>query len=110
MSHTHKYFKSFIGWGRNKKEIYRCALPDCPHYVFTNLVLMRNSICWNCGKEFVLPKAISLLTSKPWCPECAKKRKKKPEEPTVVEVKGKTVEVEPKTLDSFIEDLIGGKS
>lgn len=101
-SHTHKYYKSHIGWGKGKKTVYRCALPDCSHYVAPNAVLLKYSLCWKCGKEFILPKAVSLLTSKPWCPSCAKDRKK------VVEPATHTERARP-DLDSFIENLIGGK-
>ncbi len=71
----HKYYKMLLG----KKIVYKCAVPDCAHYVLRELVLNRISICWNCNKPFTLPKAISLLTSKPWCPECQKTRKVKKE-------------------------------
>jgi hypothetical protein len=101
--HTHKYYKSYIGWGKNRKIVYRCALPKCPHYVHEVGAILKASICWRCNKEFVLPKAISLLTSKPWCPDCAKLRKKTKDEAPVYEER-----VSP-DLDSFIKDLIGGK-
>lgn len=71
-NHTHKYYKAKLG----KKIIYRCAVPNCPHYVMRELVLNRMSICWSCGDPFILPHAISLLQSKPVCKECSSKRKK----------------------------------
>lgn len=70
---VHKYRKAKLG----NKIIYRCMIPDCPHYVRRELVTSRMSICWNCNQPFILPGAPSLLKSMPWCKECEKKRKVK---------------------------------
>ena len=51
--HTHKYIKSS---GKFVKS-WRCALPDCKHFMHVNLehlVEGRVSICWTCDAEFVL--------------------------------------------------------
>lgn len=70
----HKYHRVDIGRGKPYK-VYRCALPNCPHYMPNeNLVEGKSSICWDCGVDFVLIK--SLMVLKPTCHECSKKRLK----------------------------------
>ena len=76
--HIHKYHKEFLG--KKKTVIWKCAFPDCTHFVYTGLVLGKQSVCWNCGDIFILPKIESKLISEPWCEECSVERKKAPED------------------------------
>lgn len=77
----HKYKKALLG----KKIIYKCILPDCPHYLLRELVTNKLCLCHNCNNPFVLPKAPSLLKSKPWCPACEETRKVKKDVPNIPE-------------------------
>lgn len=73
---VHKYYKARVG----KMIVYRCALPDCSHYLRKELVTNHMSLCFRCNQPFMLPKAPSLLKAKPWCDECEKTRKAKQSE------------------------------
>ena len=70
---VHKYKKALLG----KKVIYRCIIPDCSHYLHRDLVTNHLCLCWRCNQPFVLPKAPSLLKSKPVCEQCEDLRKTK---------------------------------
>lgn len=76
-THVHQYLRA-VGMLRNKdsgfKNYYKCADPDCSHYLRTDLVLGKRSICNRCGKEFVLPAAQRMLKLKPHCKACTKKK------------------------------------
>jgi hypothetical protein len=64
-AHTHKYERVRLG----KKYVYKCALPNCPHYVYKELAKGRVSICWRCGDEFVM-NTYSVQLAKPHCKKC----------------------------------------
>lgn len=86
---VHKYRKVNIG----RKEpyiVYRCMLPDCSHYLPESLIEGKKSICWRCGKEFVMTRAQMDpgITYKPVC--CTKS-----------EYRSRLVQ-----KDSTVEDLI----
>ena len=62
---AHKYRR--VKMGREKDYIvYRCDLPSCPHYVPKYLAVGRESICWKCGKTFIL-NGKNLTQAKPTC-------------------------------------------
>jgi hypothetical protein len=65
----HKYKKELLGhdWA-----VFRCVLPDCPHYVPLRLAIGRISLCWRCGAGFVMTGKHTKLT-KPHCDECTKR-------------------------------------
>jgi hypothetical protein len=63
--HTHKYFRDDIGI-KKSYIVYRCAVPDCYHYIPENQIIGRKSICFRCGDEFV----VSHLLAKQTCPNC----------------------------------------
>ena len=73
--HAHKYYRTFT----NKNRIIRwhCSMPSCYHYVYTEAVLGRRTICWKCDLEFTLPTRESDMLAKPVCPECLDRRKRK---------------------------------
>lgn len=52
MVHIHKYRRVKIGKKRDYT-VYKCAL-NCSHYITPDLIRDRKSICWACGKEFVI--------------------------------------------------------
>lgn len=63
--HTHKY--------HNVNGVWMCALANCTHYMPKNVaanVEGKNSICWDCGNEFILD-AINMQNEKPTCFSCA---------------------------------------
>lgn len=68
MSHIHKYHRVKLG-KQKQYTVYKCALPDCAHYVGKELARGRRSICWQCGNDFVL-SAYSIRLAKPYCPNC----------------------------------------
>ncbi len=66
--HVHKYKKVPYGKG----VIYRCAVPRCTHFVYPALLYGRESVCWKCGKAFVINRNNtsvypSYMTEKPVC-------------------------------------------
>jgi hypothetical protein len=70
--HTHKYVRARIG--KNKYMIYRCAVPGCTHFIVSELIAGRKSICWRCGKEFFISE--DLIRKKPHCNECTRRKDK----------------------------------
>ncbi len=64
-NHTHKYFKSDGLW--------YCGLADCTHYMPKNIpsikMFGKNSICWECNKEFQLSEK-ALDKEQPICDSC----------------------------------------
>lgn len=63
--HIHKYMRVKLG----NSVVYRCMLAGCPHYVRKELALKRKSVCWRCGRVFVLGEK-ALLLKKPHCADC----------------------------------------
>lgn len=68
-NHVHKYRRKFLG--KKGYTVYACALPNCLHYVRRELAEGKESICWRCGKKFVITKA-DLRRAKPHCKKCTK--------------------------------------
>lgn len=64
--HIHKYMRDKLG----KLVIYKCMLPGCSHYLYRNMALNKVSVCWYCGKEFLMSKK-SLKLKKPHCKDCS---------------------------------------
>lgn len=69
LNHIHKYKKELLG---HNWHVFRCVLPDCPHYVPVRLAIGRVCICWRCGAGFVLTGKHIKLT-KPHCDDCTKR-------------------------------------
>lgn len=65
LKHTHRYEKIDGTW--------YCGHPHCSHYVPRNIrggdVKGRASMCWECGREFILIEAL-MQRNKPLCKEC----------------------------------------
>lgn len=75
--HVHKYFR--VNAGKTKDYfVYRCAIPDCSHYIQENFILYRMTICWECGEPFPVNDYIS--TRKIVYPKCNDCRVKIPED------------------------------
>ena len=67
--HVHKYFRFQLGF----KKVWRCALPDCNHFMpahLENLVEGRASICWKCGEETVILTPLNMEMEHPICISC----------------------------------------
>jgi hypothetical protein len=56
-NHVHKY--ELVALGKDFQfPVYRCGDPDCTHYIQRTLAYGKKSICWRCGKEYILTKKI----------------------------------------------------
>ena len=64
--HTHKYKRVRM---TKKWIVFKCALPNCPHFVTGKLVIGRKCICWRCGMEFIMTE-FTMGLAKPHCKEC----------------------------------------
>lgn len=84
--HVHKYERVKLGdWKKTGHEVYKCALPNCSHYVNDMaLVVGRLSLCWgqlDDGKD--CPHAVEMTRymvfkekrKHPLCGMCKEKRK-----------------------------------
>lgn len=92
--HIHKYRR--VKLKPSGKIVYACALPDCTHYQRSELVIGKSSICWTCGKDFVLTPALLSQRAKPSCKSCRYKGKKdRMKDDSVTSV-----------LDTRIEDIV----
>lgn len=69
--HVHKYKRIKMG---PKYVVYRCVMPDCPHYVRPELVIGRACICWDCRGVFFM-NIRSATKIKPKCKRCVEKRR-----------------------------------
>jgi hypothetical protein len=74
-NHVHKYERTKLG---NKGyEIYKCRLPDCPHYVPVAVATGRLSLCWaGCGNAVMLTTEMVDHDKvwRPFCDSCRKSR------------------------------------
>jgi hypothetical protein len=63
-NHTHTYvqFKARPGY-------FRCAAPDCTHFLIREAVIGKNSLCNDCGQSFLLTLDAAKLR-KPRCLMC----------------------------------------
>lgn len=71
LKHVHRYIRTTLG--RKKWPIHKCDLPDCSHYVSSELVEGKFSICHRCGTRFVLTRAL-LELAKPHCLRCTERK------------------------------------
>jgi hypothetical protein len=51
--------------------IFFCSLPDCTFKTNIALALGKRSLCWRCGKDFIMSE-YSLRLAKPHCDACHK--------------------------------------
>lgn len=71
-THTHQYRKVAIQFKYGKKYVWACSLGNCNHYMpphLEHLVLGKNSICFECGKEFRLTND-AMAEDMPRCNDC----------------------------------------
>jgi len=68
--HVHTYERS--PWN---KKIYRCADPECSHFVNKKMILGKVSMC-KCGNKFILTP-YDLLLKNPLCTNCSARKRKK---------------------------------
>lgn len=85
--HVHKYKKVKLGKGKDYV-VYACALPDCTHYLPSDLIVGKQSLCWRCGDKFIINERNRNL-KKPHCRNCtaSKTGKIKKETGTIREVR-----------------------
>jgi len=70
--HIHKYIRHKLG--KNKYEVFRCAIPGCVHFITASLIVGRESVCWRCGRVFVV--TADLVRKKPHCAACTRRKDK----------------------------------
>jgi len=70
-AHIHKFKRLRYKSGN---EIFFCTLPDCNKRINIPLALGKRSICWRCGKDFIMNE-YSLRLAKPHCDACHKSKK-----------------------------------
>lgn len=76
--HVHQY--QGIVMGKNGNFLYKCMLPDCPHFLpVTELAIGRSSICWGgCGNVVTItPDMVGRKLQKPRCDNCREERKQR---------------------------------
>ena len=67
-NHSHKLKKHSFKSGN---AFFFCTLPDCNFKINPALSLGKRTICWRCGKEFLMTE-YSLRLVKPHCEACHK--------------------------------------
>jgi hypothetical protein len=72
--HTHKYERTELG--SKGYTVYKCMIPDCPHFIEPRLVVGRLSICHGCDGELILTKTMINIEQikRPVCEECKAER------------------------------------
>lgn len=65
--HTHKYER--VRLGASGYIVFKCTVPDCPHFINKKLVVGKKTICWRCGHEAVMTKQMAEF-KKPHCRQC----------------------------------------
>ncbi len=69
--HVHEYIRVTKLDGSPDKNRYRCADPDCHHWMYKNFLKGKRTICTNCHvEEFFLDRE-SLRRAKPTCFKCS---------------------------------------
>ena len=82
----HKYEKAF--YGKNDTVIYRCVLPNCPHFLNPTLVPGRISLCWGtCNGEVMITKEDIVEGRRhPMCDRCREERRERRESLALTDV------------------------
>ena len=69
--HVHEYIRVNNLDGSPDKNRYRCAAPDCHHWMFRNMLKGKRTRCTSCHiEEFFLDRE-SLRRAKPVCFKCS---------------------------------------
>lgn len=58
---------------QTSRNIWRCMLTNCTHFLRREEIIGKESICHRCGKKFLIEKALIHL-KKLHCRECTKTR------------------------------------
>lgn len=70
--HIHQYKRLDIG--KDKEYIvFKCALPNCAHYLAPYLVVGRESLCPRCEESFIIENK-HLQLAQPHCDNCTIKK------------------------------------
>lgn len=67
--HTYVKFKSRPGY-------FRCAAPDCTHFLIKEAVKGKYSLCPDCGRQFIIDTD-NIRLAKPRCLNCRDSKKAK---------------------------------
>ena len=68
---VHKYERVDISRDKAKPYwVYKCRLPNCPHYIVESLVWGRATICWRCDDEFIIDSPKLRGVKHPYCNDC----------------------------------------
>lgn len=70
MSHVHKWGAAPKQQRKFGERVYICKDPDCYAKFKAEMLIGKRSICFACGKEFILTRE-NLLTAQPKCLNCA---------------------------------------
>ena len=74
MKHIHRYERALLG-KNGTYVVWKCNLPECPHYIPEKLAKGKKTICNRCGIEMILDaRAMKLV--KPHCTDCIQVKKK----------------------------------
>lgn len=75
--HIHKYMR--VELGDKGFTVFKCMWPNCKHYLRTELVVGRASVCWKCGDEMILNTA-NMVNKKPHHPWCTRQYTRRTEQ------------------------------
>jgi len=67
--HVHKYVR--VKLGKKGFTVFQCILPDCSHYIRSELVIGKRFICWRCDGIFVMNQKTAQY-KKPHCSSCVR--------------------------------------
>lgn len=71
---VHKYVRTEFNSRKGGTTIlWRCALPNCKHYMVGVMVLHQLCLCNRCGNEVFEMKTAHLSLKKPHCLSCTKR-------------------------------------
>lgn len=76
--HIHKVKRLRLGKD-GKYIVYACTLKDCTFYMQFKLYIGKETICWGCGRSFILKGFPSDMPEKPRCDNCKRGKEVKPE-------------------------------
>ena len=66
--HVHKYMRQQL----KHIKVWRCALPDCSHWMppyLEEMIIGRTSLCWECSEQFTLDED-AIAEDMPRCIKC----------------------------------------
>jgi hypothetical protein len=66
---VHKYER--VRLGDRGFKVFKCALPNCPHYLRRELVVGKLTRCWRCDRIMIMTKPAAKM-KKPHCLDCTR--------------------------------------